>query len=123
MMPFRLRLAALAVAALLAIGAASALAAPTAPPPSSPAVRAQEGQAAEHRVEPVLLWTAVGVAIGGLALGVLYLLKRQVGGFPEHPSWVAPITIMPSRELPGDTDSHEATAPGDEHAAHHAPAH
>ena len=57
----------------------------------------------------------VGVAGGSAVLGVLYLLKRKVGGFPEHPSWVAPISVMPAGELPSEGDPHGAT---DDHGAH-----
>jgi hypothetical protein len=68
----------------------------------------------------VTIWSIV--AIGGFAtvLGVFYLFKRKVGGFPEHPSWVAPISIMPASELPGD----DGDAHGGHHDQHeHAPAH
>jgi hypothetical protein len=49
-----------------------------------------------------IVWTIVATLTGALILGVFYLLKRRVGGFPENPSWVAPITIMPSSELPDE---------------------
>ena len=67
------------------------------------------------------LWSLIGVSIFGGALGVLYLFKRRVGGFPENPTWVAPISVMLASDLPGDDgDGH-----GAEHDAHgsHAPAH
>lgn len=69
---------------------------------------------------PVVLWSLAGAAIFAVILGVLYLLKRQVGGFPEHPDWVAPISIMRSRDLPGDDDAGHGDAHG--HGGH-APAH
>lgn len=124
----RLRLALIAVAACIAVGSASAvIAAPAAPPNTgAPVAAAQEAAGgSDHRIEPMVLWTVVGVGIGAIALGVLYLFKRQVGGFPQHPTWVAPITIMQSKDSPGDADSHEATAPGDDHGhgAHPAAAH
>ena len=65
-------------------------------------------------VVPTLAWAAVGVACFAVILGALYLLKRRVGGFPKSPSWVAPISIRPSRDFPGDTDPHEATSPHDD---------
>lgn len=71
-------------------------------------------------VKEVALWSIAGVAVGAVVLGVLYTFKRKVGGFPANPSWVAPITIMPSRDLPGDDNQgHEATAPHDSHAPAH----
>lgn len=73
-------------------------------------------------VVPAALWSLAGVAIGAVVMGTLYLFKRQVGGFPENPSWVAPISIMRSRDLPGDDGAH---GHGDAHDVHggHAPAH
>lgn len=71
----------------------------------------------------VTIWSIVGVTIFGTVLGVLYTFKRKVGGFPEHPAWVAPISIMPAGELPGDdNDGHEAHTAHDSHGGH-APAH
>ncbi|GIW13926.1 MAG: hypothetical protein KatS3mg062_1365 [Tepidiforma sp.] len=70
-------------------------------------------------VLPAVLWSLVGVGVFAVVLGVLYLFKRQVGGFPENPDWVAPISIMRSRDLPADDDAH---GHGDSHDAH-APAH
>jgi hypothetical protein len=52
-------------------------------------------------IEPVV-WTLVAVAIIAVVGGVLYLLKRQLGGFPERPGWVAPIEPIYSRDLPTD---------------------
>lgn len=60
----------------------------------------------EHDVVPTLVWMALGVACFALVLGMLYFVKKAAGGFPKNPSWVAPISIRPSREFPGDTDSH-----------------
>lgn len=71
-------------------------------------------------VTETVLWSLAGVAVFAVGLGVLYLLKRQVGGFPENPDWVAPISIMRSRDLPaedsdghghGDSYGHDAHAP------------
>jgi hypothetical protein len=68
----------------------------------------------------VTIWSIVSVATFGTVLGVLYLFKRKVGGFPEHPAWVAPISIMRASDLPGDgDDGHEAAAPHDSHAPAH----
>jgi len=73
----------------------------------------------ENDVVPAALWSLAGVAAGAVVLGALYFFKRGIGGFPENPSWVAPISITRSRDLPGDGDSH---GHGDSHGGH-APAH
>jgi hypothetical protein len=77
-----------------------------------------------NNVLPVVLGTLAFIALFSVALGVLYLLKRQVGGFPEHPEWVAPITIMRSRDLPGDDGEHGHNGHNG-HGGHdaHSPAH
>ena len=67
----------------------------------------------------VAIWSLIGVAIFCVLLGVLYLFKRQVGGFPENPAWVAPISIQRSRDLPSEPDPHGH----DDHGDSHAPAH
>jgi hypothetical protein len=71
---------------------------------------------------PVTLWSLAGVAVGVVVMGTLYLFKRRVGGFPENPSWIAPISVMRSRDLPGD-DTANGHANHDPHGAGHAPAH
>jgi hypothetical protein len=63
------------------------------------------------------LWTLAGIGVGALALSILYLLKRRVGGFPEDPTWVAPISIMPADENAteesfGETPAHDGHASG-----------
>jgi len=70
----------------------------------------------------VAIWSLIGVGIMCLALGILYLFKKQMGGFPEHPSWVAPISITRSRDLPSEPDTHGHDDHGDGHGGH-APAH
>lgn len=67
----------------------------------------------------VAIWSLIGVGIFAIALGILYLFKRQVGGFPENPAWVAPISIQRSRDLPSEPDAHGH----DDHGDSHAPAH
>lgn len=69
-------------------------------------------------VVPRVTWMLVGVAASAVVLSVLYLLKKRVGGFPKNPTWVAPITIMPSSQLPGDRDPHEADSEDGHHPAH-----
>lgn len=69
-------------------------------------------------VQEVTIWSLVGIGVGAAVLGVLYLFKKRIGGFPENPAWVAPITIMRSRDLPGDDEEEHGF--GDNG---HAPAH
>jgi hypothetical protein len=115
----KIRLAALLFTALLTltalpIGAAFAEDGSGATPASSSAQWSD--------VQNVALWSIVGIAGSAVLLSVLYLFKRRVGGFPEHPAWVAPISIQLASQLPGDEpDPHAATA-GDIHGGH-APAH
>jgi hypothetical protein len=108
-------------ATVLALLLALALAAPVRADDGhgSPDPMVQSG-GSEVDVVSTVLWSLAGAAIFAVGLGVLYLLKRQVGGFPENPEWVAPISIMRSRDLPADDDSH---GHGDPHGGHAAPAH
>lgn len=65
-------------------------------------VAREGGNGAAVDVVPGAIWTVVGVAAGALILGIFYLLKRRVGGFPQNPDWVAPISIMPSKDSPDE---------------------
>lgn len=79
----------------------------------------QQQAAPSHDVVPTVIWAIVAVLIAALVGGIMYAFKRQVGGFPKNPSWVAPISIMLSRDLPDETrDAHGAA--GHEN---HPPAH
>ncbi len=85
---------------------------------------AQEGGAAGDGgtdVSTTVIWSLVGVGIFAVVLGCLYLFKRQIGGFPENPAWVAPISIQRASELPSEPDAHGHDDHGDSHG--HAPAH
>ncbi len=90
---------------------------------------AQTGPATTQSAEsgrdilPVVLWFVAGVGLGVIVMGTLYLFKRRVGGFPENPSWTAPISVMRSRDLPGDDAANGHGGPHDAHGAGHAPAH
>ncbi len=68
--------------------------------------------------QDVTIWSLVAIAAGLVVLGVLYTLKRKVGGFPENPGWVAPITIMPASQLPGDDTDPHGHGHGTGHEAH-----
>lgn len=82
----------------------------------SPAAAAPVTQLSPEDIDTTAaaIWSAIGIAIGCVILGVLYLFKKQIGGFPEDPEWVAPISIMLSSELPSDEPVDDAHAP-----AHH----
>ena len=122
-----LRFFAFAAVAFSLIGPAGFALAAEAPPAAGPVVSLHEDEPASGHsggsdeggvdVMPVALWMTVGILVGGLVLGVFYLLKRRVGGFPEHPEWVAPISIERSATFAKEGDFGDV-AP-DAHGAHH----
>lgn len=108
------RFALLAVAGVLAIAAAvSTVNAETLVPPGeiAPVAHQEASDGGTNDIVTPALWMVAGVTAGGLVLGILYLFKRRVGGFPENPSWVAPISVMRSSTFPveGDYDEDGAT--------------
>jgi Na+-driven multidrug efflux pump len=86
---------------------------------------AQEGGATNGGntdVATTVIWALAIIGIGAVLLGCLYLFKRQVGGFPENPEWVAPISIQYSKDLPvEDSGAGHGDVHGDTHADRHAP--
>ncbi len=92
-----------ALAGVLALAAAAPLLALDAPPVGdAPRIVAQEAEAGRDVVPP-LIWAFVGVGLFCGALGVLYLLKRELGGFELKPgAWTAPISVIESESLPVD---------------------
>ena len=90
-----------ALAGVLALAAAAPLLALDAPPVGdAPRILAQEAEAGRDVVPP-LIWALVGTGLFCGALGVLYLLKRELGGFELKPgAWTAPISVIASRSLP-----------------------
>lgn len=85
--------------------------------PAPHALQAQEGgggspfgDAPGSGWSAVVIWSLVSVLIFSAVMGVFYFLKRQLGGFPDNPSWVAPITIMASEDFPDEGDFGEAEA-------------
>lgn len=94
-------IAPLALAGVLALAASAPLLALDAPPTTdAPRLIAQEAEASRDVVPP-LIWSIVGVLLFCGALGVLYLLKRELGGFELKPgAWTAPISVIASRTLP-----------------------
>ncbi|MCC7366261.1 MAG: hypothetical protein IT303_18030 [Dehalococcoidia bacterium] len=130
MKAFPVHIALLAVAAILALAAAVSTVAAAEAPAELPARAAafqdeEEGGTADDGsgvdVVPVAVWTTVGVLGGAVVFGVLYMLKKRLGGFPANPSWVAPITIMPSKDFPDETTYGGDDAHGHGHG-HGAPA-
>ncbi|MCZ2108308.1 MAG: hypothetical protein LC118_01840 [Dehalococcoidia bacterium] len=69
------------------------------------AFAAGDASGSERDVVPTVLWSLVGVIAFAIVLGIFYALKRGVGAFPKNPTWVAPISIRPSSDFPGDTES------------------
>ena len=90
-----------ALAAVLALAAAAPLLALDAPlPPDTIVPAAQEAEEGRDVVPP-LIWAFVGAGLFSAALGVLYLLKRELGGFELKPGqWTAPISVIPAETLP-----------------------
>ena len=90
-----------ALAGMLALATAAPLLALDAPPVAdAPSIAAQEAKAGRDVVPP-LIWALVGAGLFSGALGVLYLLKRELGGFELKPgAWTAPISVIASRTLP-----------------------
>lgn len=106
-----------AVAGVLALAAGAPLLALDAPPIGDvPQVSAQEAEAGRDVVPP-LIWSIVGVGLFSGALGVLFLLKRELGGFEPRPgAWTAPISVIDSRSLP--VDESDYPEPGDDDHGH-----
>ena len=104
-----------ALAGVLALAASAPLMALYAPPAAdAPATTAQEAEASRNVVPP-LIWAIVGAGLFCGGLGVLFLLKRELGGFELKPgAWTAPISVIASRTLPveeSDFPEHD----GDDH--------
>ena len=119
---FAVRLLLLTVLCGAIAAPAAALAAQQDPGPHRQVVAAQEAQPQDgggnSGLGSAVIWSLVGIGIFAVALGAFYYFKRQVGGFPENPSWVAPITIMPSKDFPDEADFGEPATPGHGHAEH-----
>jgi hypothetical protein len=95
----------------------------TQPLPSSAAQEnGDEESAAEgsgRDVAPVAIWSVVGIIAGAIVFTALYMLKRQIGGFPENPDWVAPITILYSKDAPDEGAFGDGAAQSGAHGAQH----
>lgn len=110
----------LAAGGLLAglLGATPAFAVPVAPEPGTAAISAHE-EGGSGDTGPRVTWALAAIGAGALVLGSLYLFKRRIGGFPEHPAWVAPITILKSSDSPDETTFGDAPAGGHGHSSPH----
>ena len=112
--PSRLFLTA-TLASVLALAASAPLPALEAPPDVDASPAAGQATEADRDVTPAVIWALVGIGLFSGALGVLYLLKREMGGFDPRPgAWTAPISVMPSNELPVE----ESDYPADEGDGH-----
>jgi len=110
-----LRLALFPMVVLLALGAvvpAVAAESHRSPAPIAPAIAPVESTGAD--VMPMVVWSIVAVVVSAVIFGTLYLLKRRVGGFPANPPWVAPISVMPSKDF-----ADEGTFPESPVDSHH----
>ena len=89
-----------ALAGVLALVATTPLLALDAPRVAdAPRIAAQEAEAGRDVVPP-LIWSLVGAGLFCGALGVLFLLKRELGGFELKPgAWTAPISVIESNAL------------------------
>jgi hypothetical protein len=102
------------------------VAASTVAPPleAAPQVRASEEVPGDQSIPlsdqalTVLVWSMLIMGVGALVFWALYAFKRRVGGFPENPSWVAPITIVTSKELPDEGDFGDQVPSEQAHAEH-----
>ena len=101
MRPLARLIAPAALAGVLALAASAPLLALDGPPPSdAPRTAVQEAEGGRDVVPP-LIWAIVGAGLFCGGLGVLYLLKRELGGFELKPgAWTAPISVIASRSLP-----------------------
>lgn len=121
----RLALRLLLIATLLAAlsAPAAALAGSYDLPGAGHVLPAQQGQEPaedgdDELVDPAVIWSLVGLGVFAAIMGALYYFKREVGGFPENPTWVAPITIMRSKDLPDEGDFGDQVPSGQAHAEH-----
>ena len=106
-----------ALAGVLALAASAPLLALDAPAATdTPAIAVQEAEGGRDVVPP-LIWSIVGVLLFSGGLGVLYLLKRELGGFELRPgAWTAPISVIESESLP--VEESDYPEPEDDDHAH-----
>jgi len=124
----RIRLLAAAAAFALALAAVAPAAAAAQPAPPLPAVAAQDtgshGASAESTSSGLsantdrILWSLLAIALAVPLGGIFYLLKKRLGAFPEQPEWVAPISVMRSRDLPDERTYQGSDAAAGSHGHH-----
>jgi hypothetical protein len=108
---WRLRLLLLAATVTISFGAVLPVAAATTQREPTPIVREydpqERGESSGDTTTPII-WAVIGVATASLIGGTLYLLKREVGGFPADPDWVAPISVMRSSDSAEESEDYAA---------------
>ncbi|GBD24149.1 hypothetical protein HRbin29_01823 [bacterium HR29] len=125
----RLRLVALFAALALAVVVSAPVAAASVDMAhSAPSAPAQEtgghGEARGGDASGVsanterILWSVLAIALAVPIAGVFYLLKKRLRAFPENPEWVAPISVMRSRDLPDEHTYEGGEAAGTGHGHH-----
>lgn len=125
----RIRLLAAAAAFAFALATVAPAAAAAAQPAQPlPAVAAQDtgshGASAESTSSGLsantdrILWSLLAIALAVPLGGIFYLLKRRLGAFPEQPEWVAPISVMRSRDLPDERTYQGSDAAAGSHGHH-----
>lgn len=65
-------------------------------------------------LKEVALWTSAGIAASAIFLTAFYMLKRKIGLF-DNPEWVAPITILYSKDAATEGTFGDS---GDSHGSH-----
>ena len=102
------------------VAAAPALAAPTGEE-AVPAPAFQEAPPEdEHDVVPGTIWAIVGVGLACAGLGILYLLKRELGGFEPKPGqWEPPISVVHASDAAESESDYPPAPEGEHHAAAH----
>ena len=97
------------------VSATPAIARETVNPPATGTTFAVQEASADDNVKAVVIWAIVGIGLLSMGLGVLYLLKRELGGFePRVGGWTAPISVIRSGNLPEEESDFPADG-GEDH--------
>ena len=113
----RIQILVMVAALVIAFGAALPAAAATTAREPAPIVREYDpGQILTNdRASDPVIWAVFGIAAGCAIGGVLYFLKREVGGFPENPDWVAPISVLRSADSAVEPEDYPKPPAGEHH--------
>lgn len=85
--------------------------------PSGWATAAEEEKAPGPDTGPLqerALWSVLGIAAACAVGGAFFMLRRSLGHF-ANPTWIAPISIMLSKDSPESFGD----APAEAHGSHH----